>query len=1092
MSRRGWVALLVFITVLAAMSVLRLSAQTTFGVIRGTVLDSAGASMVGVSVTARHEGTNISRQVLTDQRGNYEITHLNPGPYTIIAEITGFQRHVHQHLSLETAQTLRVDVAMQIGQITETVTVSGEAPLIETDSGTISDVRTGRQITELPINVVRGDAFGGGIFSAMSLSPGSFRYQGASRHSFGGSRGTQASFLMDGTTLGDQRGGQITPMQPSFETVQEMKLIMVNTSAEYPNLANVVVTSKSGSNQLHGSLFHQYNSGSLNARNFFQPNVPWRVYNQFGASVSGPILRDRTFFLVSYEGNRDHSQANYNVNVPSVAMRQGDFSQALDRQGRVISIRDPLTGQPFPNNVIPPNRTSPVTRGAQDMFYPLPNFGGPELLVGNHRTQRTQAPYWDHIDGRMDHQLTSKNSFYGRYTWRDMPTHTADGPLPTAGYMYRLRKIRNLTLADTHVFSPGVVNEFRFGHTWHELPRWGQFQGLEVARTLGIQGLTTTADINAVPEFNIVDFTSISQIEYNTPAHRTYDFVNNVSVMTGRHALKFGVNHRRNRDLSNPIPNSIYGRYDFNGTFSGFSYADFLLGIPQQTFRDTPRTPTDGTNQSWAFFVQDDFKFHRNLTLNFGLRYDRMNPFHEESDSIYNFDVTTGNLVVPSSRTLQEHISPLFPATINIVTADQTGFPQRGLRRNDNNNFAPRVGLAWRPLGNSRTVIRSSFGVFQNPLTGATFGPLVSGGPFVSAEQFVNRLVNGVPLFQFPRPFLETGQFGGTINVQGMNPGLRHPYTMQWNLTVEQEIGAMAVRTSYIGTRSVNLLYRRNFNQPLPSTIPFNNNRRLYPQYRNVVYAENGGNSFYNALQIEAERKFAKGLYYQLGYTWAKQLSNGEDAGELGYQIENAYDRAREWGDDLWLMRHRLVGNFMWEIPFGLGRPWLSGGRGLRGFASHALGGWNLSGMSVIQSGQRMTATFSGRDIANTDTLSGRADRLRDGNLPRSERSLERWFDVDAFAIPPVNAGRFGTAGNGILEGPGMVNFSFGLAKTFRFRERGRLEFRLDSTNTFNHPNFGNPATNITSVTTRGQITSLQGQDESGARVVMFGTRIEF
>lgn len=1077
-----WVVLL-GITLLAAVWLgPRLEAQTSFGVIRGTVQDAVGANMAGVKVTVRHEGTNIAREVVSDQYGNYEVTNLNPGPYTITAELEGFQRHVHQSINLETAQTLRVNIVMQIGLVTESVTITGEAPLIESESSTISDLRTGRQLTQLPINIVRGNAFGGGIYSAMSLSPGSFRYEGASRHSFAGSRGTQASFMMDGTTLGDQRGGQITPMQPSFETVQEMKLIMVNTSAEYPNLANVVVTSKSGTNQLHGSLFHQFNSGSMNARNFFQPTVPWKVYNQFGASASGPVVRDRTFFLFSYEGNRNHGQRNYNVNVPSVAMRQGDFSQVGGQ-----AIRDPFTGQPFQNRVIPEQRISPVTRRAQEMFYPLPNFGGPELLVGNHRSTLKQNPSWDHIDARVDHQLTNNNSIYGRYSWRDMPTHTADGPLPTFGYIYRLRKVRNLTLADTHIFSPAIVNEFRFGYSWHELPRWGQFRGLEVARTLGIQGLNTDQDIFAVPTFNITGFSAITQIEYNTPAHRTHDFINNMSIMTGKHALKVGVNYRRNLDLSNPIPHSIYGRYDFNGTFAGSSYADFLLGIPQQTFRDTPRTPTRGTNESYSFYIQDDFKFHRDLTLNFGLRYDWMNPFHETSDSIYNFDVATGNLVVPSTRTLQEHISPLFPQTINIVTAAEAGFPQRGLRRTDNNNFAPRVGMAWRPMGSSRSVVRSSFGIFQNLLTGGSFGPLVSGGPFVSAEQFVNRIVGGVPLFQFPRPFLETGQFGGTINVQGINPDLFHPYTMQWNMTIEREVGAMAVRTSYIGTRSVNLLYRRNFNQPVPSTIPFSNDRRPYPQFRNVTYADNGGNSFYNALQLELERKFARGLHYQLGYTWAKQLSHGEDAGELGYQIENAYDRDREWGDDLWMMRHRFAGNFLWEIPFGKGRPWLSSGA-----ASHVLGGWNLSGMSVIQSGQRLTPTFTGRDIANTSTLAGRADRIGNGNLSRGERSIDRWFDVDAFVIPPVNAGRFGSAGNGILAGPGMINFSFGLAKTFQIRERVRLEFRLDSTNSFNHPNFGNPATNIQSVTTRGRITSMQGQDESGARLVMLGTRIEF
>ncbi len=258
-------------------------AQSTFGTIVGSVKDPDGAAIVGVKITVTNEGTRIAKQTLSDGSGNYEVTHLNPGSYSIAAEFPGFQRYLHERVNLETGQILRIDIPMRVGQLTETVTVAAQAPLVESETGTVSDVRTGRQMRELPLNFVRGDAFGGGIFKYMSLSPGSFRYEGASSHSFGGSRSFQNGFVFDGTTLGDQ----ITPAQPSFETIQEMKLTMVNNSAEYGAVATVTLTSKSGTNQFHGSGFHQYSTGSLNARNFFQNTVPSGSTTSLAAASAG-------------------------------------------------------------------------------------------------------------------------------------------------------------------------------------------------------------------------------------------------------------------------------------------------------------------------------------------------------------------------------------------------------------------------------------------------------------------------------------------------------------------------------------------------------------------------------------------------------------------------------------------------------------------------------------------------------------------------------------------------------------------------------------------------------------------------------------
>jgi hypothetical protein len=299
----------------------------------------------------------------------------------------------------------------------------------------------------------------------------------------------------------------------------------------------------------------------------------------------------------------------------------------------------------------------------------------------------------------------------------------------------------------------------------------------------------------------------------------------------------------------------------------------------------------------------------------------------------------------------------------------------------------------------------------------------------------------------------------------------------------------MGTRVSYLGTRSVNLLYRRNLNQPLPSTEPFNNNRRPYPQYRNINFIENGGGSMYHALQVEAERKFARGLYYQLGWTWAKQLAHGIDSGELGATIENAYNRSADRGDDLYLMRHRFVSSFIWEIPYGPGRRFGANGNPVTRWV---LGGWQISGIVLLQTGQRFTPTFTGVDPSNTQTIGGRPDRIANGNLPQSERALARWFDPAAFVAPPANAGRFGNSGIGILEGPGTANVNLGLFKNIQIGERKRIELSLSATNAMNHPNFRNPNANISAPTAVGRITSQQGQDESGPRTVILGTRFEF
>jgi hypothetical protein len=1070
-----------------------LYAQSTFGTILGVVKDPASAVMVGVKVTVTDEGTNISHVTKTAESGDYEVTHLNPGVYRVVAESPGFQRYVDQHINLETGQMLRVDVRMTVGQVSETVTVEGQAPLVESETGTIADVRTGGQMIDLPLNTVRGDSSSGGVYKYVALSPGALRTEGAAYESFAGSRSSQGTYVFDGTSLGSDGGKQITPAQPSFETIQEMKVTMVNNSAEYGGVASVIIISKSGTNQLHGSAFHQYDTGTLNARNYFQPSVPFRVYNQLGGSIGGPVVlpgyngRNRTFFFFAFEGNRDHGATDMNDAVPTLALRGGDFSQVLNSNGSLLVIRDPSNSQPFPGNLIPQARLSPVSLKVQNFFYPPPNFGPPTSLSQNLRASLPSPAGWNHFDVRMDHKISDANSLYGRFTFRNMYSLSPEGSLPGEGTAVQHRRLRNGTLADTHIISPKAVNELRVGFAWHDnRGTVSPLNGLQLLQNFGITGTTANVNVPGSPSFSITGFTSMSGSSSNRTLMQTIDIIDNVTFMAGRHSVKVGINLKRGGESSSSLSN-IFGVYGFTNAFTGFSYADFLLGIPQTTQRTTPRSPTYGRNQSYAGYVQDNFNVHPKLTLNLGLRYEWMNPFADKYDRMFNFDPATGDLVVPTATVLQRDISPIYPSSIKIVTAEQAGFPQRGLRTADNNNFDPRFGFAWRPLGNARSVLRGGFGIFHNGLFADLFKTLTQG-PFVSNETFTNSITNGVPLFQFPKPFLGVGSLGAQ-SITAENPYLFNAYTMQWNLSVEQQIASIAFRLSYIGTRSVDLVYGRNINQPLASVIPFNNNRRAYPQFNTITMLSNGASTIYHSMQFEAERKFAQGLYFQVGWTWAKDLGTGVNGPETGTTIQDAYNRRADYGDDLYIRRHRLVASYIWVLPFGRGKHWLGN---LRGIPGQIVGDWRIAGITVLQTGELFTPSFTGSDPSNTNTVGGRPDRIANGNLPTSQRSLNHWFDASAFAVPPANAGRFGNSGIGVLEGPGTITFDLALYKEFRFKERGRVQLQFAATNALNHPNFLNPNANISAPTTVGTVTSMQGNDAGGPRTTLIATRIEF
>ncbi|MEK7405783.1 MAG: TonB-dependent receptor [Acidobacteriota bacterium] len=1069
--------------------------QATFGVIAGRVTDATGAVIPGARIRVTNQATNISRALSSDALGNYEATHLNPGLYTVAAEAAGFKKSVHREILLETLGRVRIDVRLEVGEVASEVTVTEGAPVVESETSTLSQVRSNRQLLDLPVNIIGNVA---PLYQYTVLTP-TANEGGGSLRSFAGGRGTQTFFNVDGISSNSiVFGNQESTLQPPVESMQEVKIEFVNNRAEFADPGNLTVLTRSGQNEFHGSAFWYHYDSALAAREFFAPTrgavdpvTGKELHSQqniLGGSLGGRIKRDKAFFFVAYENNYDPTPAAVSVNAPTRKMREGDFSELL-ALARPITIRNPFTGQPLPGNRVPAELRSAASRNAQERLYPLPNFGPPELTVANFRGGFPRDRRVDKINSRVDYLFSERHTVYARFGYtRSLANELAGGFLPAGfigGHARTLNRAPQGTISSTYTLAPNLINEAKAGIARTRVSTGGPVPGQELVDLIGIQGLKRQPpEERAAPDIRISGFQSISWGGDNRRVANTYHLIDQLTWLKGRHAVKAGFEYRPLQYNGPARPG--FGRYDFTSRHTGHAYADFVLGLPTTTQREQERPLLYSRFHDASAFLQDDFKVSPRLTLNLGLRYDYNSPQVDKFDIISTFDRATGSLVVPARPALN-YIHPLFPKEVPILIGTEVGYP-RALRDPDRNNFNPRVGFAFRPWANTRTVIRGGYGVFIDELTADLFAAfLVRHGPFNFNEGFTNAIQAGVPLLTFERPFLAMGARLGTLDVRGMERNLRNPYVQQWNFTVERQLPLHAgLRLSYIGTKSTRVTYRRDINQPWPSVQPFSQSRRPYPLYRQILFCESAGNQIYHALSMNLERKMQGGLYFQGAYTLAKNLTDTEDASEGGPTLENAYNRSGWRGDSRYVPRHRFFSNVIWELPLGMGRRLLN----RRGPLDWILGRWQISGTYVAQTGEYFTPVFSGADPSNTNTFGGVADRLRDGNLSGSERSIDRWFDASAFAAPPN--GRFGNAGRGILIGPGRQSLSLGLFKSFRIAEHSAVRVQGTATNALNHPNFGSPNLDISVPAAVGRIRSIQSRDFGGRREVMLGVRYEF
>ncbi|MBL8209831.1 MAG: carboxypeptidase regulatory-like domain-containing protein [Bryobacterales bacterium] len=1061
-------------------------AQATFGTITGTVTDSTGAVVPNTDITVTNEGTNLTRTIKTGEDGNFAVPNLNAGNYRVQAKASGFKSSLVTGIALEALRTVRVDVRLEVGEVGTEVTVQGAAPVIETDSASIAATRTSKDLNDLPLNI-RSTVSGtgdSGLYRYVFLTPTGGQ-GGGSRFNLGGARGSQNYFNVDGISSNSPAfGNSIGPAEPSFESIQEVRFEIVNNKAEFGEVANITAITKSGTNDLHGALFWFHENSALNARPFFATSRGQNIRNNFGASAGGPIVQNKLFFFGTFEGERQRTPAIIAPNVPTVAMRSGDFSAVPN-----LTLRNPFSGQPFPGNVIPASLINRGTQAWQNRFYPLPNFGPATSTVGNYRATVPQQIRHDQFDIRVDYAIRSNNTIYARVSYKRSEPRVLDGGLPAeqVGYRVQTRMARQVAISDTWTITPSLINELKLGFARNFNPARGQLLGQELVELLGIQGLQAAPGVENVPALNITGFQTVAPLAKQAAAENTYQIVDQLTYIKGKHSIKGGVEYRP-QQYNAPVP-AQFGTYGFTGFATGNAWADFLLGVPQTTSRNYVRPTRYARFFHLSGFIQDDFKVSQNFTLNYGLRWDYNQPARDKRDIIFNVDPIGGRLVVPNQSIIDNYVNPLFPRSIPIVTASAAGYPERSLRNGDFNNFQPRVGFAWRPFGGARTVLRGGYGFFNDDFTADIFSALY-GGPFSLTESFVNTIANNTPQLTLQRPFLGAGTTGN-VDVTGLDLNLRNAYVQQWNLTVERDLGAsIGLRVSYVGTKATKLVYGRNVNMPAPSTVPFAQSRRPFPLFRNITMRENGGSQTYNALTTQLERKWSKGLSFMGAYTWAKNLTDVDEIGgvEAGTVIENAFNRSRERGDAQFTPRHRFISSVIWELPFGRGKRFLSDSR----TAGLVLGGWQMSASYIAQTGEFLTPSFAGVDPSNTQTVGGIPDRIGNGNLPSDQRTIDRWFDVSAFAVPPANAGRFGTSGRGILVGPGREIASAALFKSFPIRERMAFRVSISFTNLFNKANFDIPALNISAPNNVGTIRATTARDLAGPRNGLIGARLDW
>ena len=1020
--------------------------QISSGTFYGQVQDQSGALVSGVHVTIRQENTDFLRSTMTDDSGSYRVPDLSPGTYSLTAERSGFRTVVASGLTLEVNQEARFDFKLQVGPARETVTVSTSVSPLQTEDSSEGYRFGSRMLTELPLD-------GRNVLSLVTVGPGAIpRQLGGFTHDADndvqqGSRGSVAlnppingarpsmnTFDIDGAYNTDRN--TFSPVViPPLDSVQEFRTQSSLAGPAFSQAGGGVidVVTKSGSKEFHGSAFEFLRNEATDAHNFFDdPTLPRPIFrrNQFGGSLGGPVPLHSTFFFIAYEGLRGKSAKPSVQIVPHAAFRSGNFQGGSNTIYDPLSL-DPATGtrMPFPNNIIPAARIDPIASKYLAEYEPLPNRA--PNSSGNYLDATPTTNTNDTGSARIDHQFANAGLLFGRYTINDENANLAGNfPLrPTDESLRAQQVIVGHTFARTN-----WTNELRASFTrlrLFDLPV-SAFKQNDAA-ALGIDNPPTDPFAFGLPYFFVTDFSTVTDDPTlpQTQRDNTWSLSEMLSLVRGRHAWKIGfdwIHFQFNYQQSN----AIRGQYNYTGQFTnnpldftgGDAFADFLLGYPVQTQR-TVGSPLAYLRQSdYAAFVQHDWQATDRLSINLGLRYEYNSPFTEERNRLLNLDYST------------------LPAPPPLVTVHNASDPNYL-------NFAPRVGFAWRLPGD--IVFRAGYGIYFNSEIAVEAYDLVLNG----VQTQINE-TNGTAL-----PILTTKNgFPSTPNTGfpsyfGLDQHAATPYVQQWNGGFQRELPAHIIfEASYIGNKGTHLGLYRRFNTPLHTEIGEDLNPRpgdlqslrTFPELGTLFQRQHIANSSYNSLQLKAEKRFRSSLTFLASFVWSKWIDYADGVNVGSYDSAGAQDENNlrlERGLAFGNVPRRLSASFVYNVPSA---PVLTA------LFSH----WQTSGVLTFQDGTPLNPIYIATDIANSGTPN-RPNIVfgQSISLPASQRSVNEWFNTAAFSTPAPYT--FGNAGRDIIPGPGNEVIDIALERRFPIKERSSLEFRVESFNVLNHPNYGIP-----------------------------------
>jgi len=1002
-------------------AVFPIHAQSVRGAIVGRVTDGSDKPVPMASITFVDEETNRERALKTDRQGQFAVTMLPPGEYRIEASAPGFRASTRT-VNLLVNQEVNIEVPLLPERLNEQVNVTAQAGVLNTDSAAMSDVFQNRQIVDLPLD-------GRNFYALTLLIPGSApAAQGSAGSDRGdftfnvdGAREDANNYLLDGVYNGDPKLNGFS-VAPPVDAVREYEVIISTSDATFGRSAGaqINVVLKSGTNNIHGTVYEFFRNADLDATNYFAlkgVTAPADIRNQFGASFGAPIKKNKTFVFADYEGWRIRDGIVLVTNVPTAAERVGDFSHST-----LVPI-DVYTGLPFPGNIIPQNRLDPIALKIAAL-YPLPNQSTPgQNYVGS----PVQKDDNDHFDIRLDHNINRSTDLSFHYSFGNRsyyePYGAPGSSAEVPGYGNNVpRTSQNVMFGLTHTFAPTLVNEIRLGYDRISLQVNQQNQDINVNSAVGLPTPSANPRDQGLSEIVVSGFATLGD-EINNPQSDTanvYQIVDSASWAHGSHLLQFGFDIR---DMQQNAFADVESRglIEFTG-YTGNALAEMLQDALSDSALGTLNNPQHLRTRSYDFYAQDKYRVRPNLTLTLGLRYEYNSPAVDAQNRATLYNAATGT----------------------IVPVGQNGVPRAGYNP-DYNNFAPRLGIAWTPGSAGKWVVRTGYGIYYDQ-TALSY----SEGLYFSPPYFISQIF--IPSQQLPvvleDPF--PANFPQYIPNSGFTyqRNLRTPYVQQWNFGIQREVTKSSfAELSYVGSKGTKLIDNRDINQANAS--PQQPNLRPNPAFADIDAYESRGNSNYNALQVRFTHRLHAGLTALASYVWSKSIDDASgffsSAGDPNFP-QNSNDTRADRGLSNFDIRQRFVASYTYDLPFPT--------------KNRLLRGWQTNGVWTFQTGQPFTVTLQpGIDNSNTGLPAigfGVVDRPNVvGNPKISNQTPAHWFNTAAFVTPPY--GTFGNAGRNILEGPGFSSVDVSIFKTTKINEHAALQFRTEIFNLFNRPNFALP-----------------------------------